>query len=122
MIQGSCHCGAVRFEIGEHRGWLTECNCSVCRRYATLWLHSDVSRVTLECEPDATIAYVWGDKTLALHSCRTCGCTTHWISIDADEPDSMAVNCRMADPAEIAELPIRQFDGAKTWRYIDAPD
>jgi hypothetical protein len=137
LIRGSCHCGAVKFRIAEHREFLTDCNCSTCRRYGSLWLHADRREVVLEHEPDATLAYEWGDRMLAFHSCRICGCTTHWLSTltekttekttekgdeeaaadSVEEP--MAVNCRMAEPADIADLPIRHFDGADTWRYLD---
>ena len=75
--------------------------------------------MTLEFDPGATSAYVWGDKMLAFHSCRTCGCVTHWMGFDEGEPDKMAVNCRMADPGDIVDLPVRHFDGAGTWRYVD---
>jgi hypothetical protein len=126
LIRGSCHCGAVKFRIAEHRQFLTDCNCSVCRRYGGLWLHADRSEVELDYDVDATLAYEWGDKMLAFHSCRTCGCTTHWLSTrppietkagSVEEP--MAVNCRMAEPAVIADMPIRHFDGADSWRYLD---
>jgi len=119
VIRGSCHCGAVSFEVTEHRGWLTECNCSICRRYATLWLHSERKLVKLECDPDATFTYEWGDRMLEFHTCRTCGCTTHWSSTKDENPDNMAVNCRLAEPEDIADIPVRHFDGANTWQYLD---
>ena len=122
MIRGSCHCGAVKFRLREHRNFLTDCNCSACRRYGSLWLHADRSEVELEHDADATLAYEWGDRMLAFHSCRICGGTTHWLStqkeVGSDE-DRMAVNCRMAEPADIADLPIRHFDGADSWQYLD---
>jgi hypothetical protein len=68
---------------------------------------------------DATIAYVHGDRTLAMHTCRTCGCTTHWIALDSDESSRMAVNFRMCDPDDISDIAVRQFDGADTWQYLD---
>jgi hypothetical protein len=55
-------------------------------------------------------------KSLAFHSCRTCGCTTHW---EGQRDSRMAVNCRMADPAAIAALRIRRFDGADSWAFLD---
>ena len=121
MIRGSCHCGAVRFVLAEEPRWLTRCTCSLCRRIGALWAHADAGRITLSHEPDATIAYVQGDKTLALHTCRTCGCTTHWTSLDQTEPVRMAVNCTMAEPADIRDLRVRNFDGADRWEYLDEP-
>jgi hypothetical protein len=31
----------------------------------------------------------------------------------------MAVNARMMDPEEIADIPVRRFDGASSWTYLD---
>ncbi len=119
MIKGSCHCGAVRFELADTPEWLTECNCSICRRLGALWAHADAARVTLTRDGDAIISYVWGDRDLAFHTCRTCGCTTHWESLKPEVSTRMAVNCLLADPDEIASLRIRHFDGAESWRFLD---
>lgn len=39
MIRTSCHCGAVGFEIETAPTEVTECNCSICRRYGVLWAY-----------------------------------------------------------------------------------
>jgi len=119
MIEGSCHCGAVRFTYPRQPDWLTDCNCSVCRRYSTLWAYARVSEITLSSAADATLAYIHGDKTLAMHSCKTCGCTTHWIALDQDSSSRMAVNFRMCDPAAYRDIRVRKFDGADTWEFLD---
>lgn len=119
MIRGSCHCGSVSFELAKHRDFLTECNCSICRRYAALWLHCKRDEVQLEAADNATSTYEWGDRMLAFHSCRTCGCITHWTSTNADNPGDMALNCRLAEPQDLTGVRIRRLDGADTWRYLD---
>ena len=119
MITGNCHCGTVSFEFNEDVEWLTECNCSICRRLGTLWAHAEMNRVTLNKPADSTLAYVWGDGELAFHSCKTCGCTTHWEPVKPSASSPMAVNCRLADPQEIAHLRVRHFDGADSWQFLD---
>ena len=37
MIEASCHCGAVRLEIDSPPDEVTDCHCSICRRYGALW-------------------------------------------------------------------------------------
>lgn len=37
MQKASCHCGKVRIEIGTLPATVTDCNCSLCRRYGALW-------------------------------------------------------------------------------------
>jgi len=119
MITGTCHCGGVRFELTETPEWLMRCTCSSCRRIAGLWAHAPASNISVTYAPGSVIRYVWGDKTLAFISCATCGATTHWESLRSTPQSRMAVNCNMCDPADIADLRIRTFDGADTWEYLD---
>ena len=120
MIEGSCHCGAVRWVFDGIPEKLTLCNCSLCRRIAALWAYGNLDNITVTAAPDATNAYVQGDKLLAMHSCRTCGCTTHWVSLAAEQGVwRIAVNMRMADPAAYAHIRVRHFDGADSWTYFD---
>lgn len=117
MILGTCHCGGVNYEFDHTPRWTTSCNCSICRRLGTLWIYAKISRVKIS---GPTISYVWGDKGLAFHSCKTCGCTTHWENLNPDGPDArMAVNLRLADPGVITQVPVRHFDGADTWVFLD---
>ena len=115
-ITGSCHCGAVRFEISRPAR-VTSCNCSACRRYAALWAYVPPAIGRLIAAPGATLAYAHGDKTLAFHSCATCGVTTHWASL-IDE--KFAVNMRLVDDPKVLDtLPVHHFDGAESWTFLD---
>lgn len=118
-ICGTCHCGAVGFEIAEAPKRLVDCNCSICRRIGSLWGHIESSSFTRKGDGE-TIAYVHGDKTLAIHTCKRCGCTTHWENLGRDpEYTHMAVNFRMCDPEITAKFSVRKFDGADTWEFLD---
>lgn len=44
---------------------------------------------------------------------------TYYESIEKLEKSRIAVNARMIAPEEIADLRVRTFDGAKTWKYLD---
>lgn len=117
MIKGACHCGKVTFQIEELPPFLVSCNCSICRRLAAWWVHSPPNEtVTLNAPDGATETYEWGDKSLAVHRCKSCGCTTHWTS---NFDNKFAVNCRLADPDDIKDVRIRNFDGAGTWEWLD---
>jgi len=115
-IKGACHCGAVRFSVNTTPEFLTECNCSICRRYATQWVYSPENDITLHAPAGTTLAYIWGDEELEFHSCNTCGCTTHWAS---REGPRFAVNMRLCDPGAVQDIPTRHFDGADSWDYLD---
>ncbi len=119
MIRGTCHCGTVTFKTEHTPAWLTRCNCSFCRRTGALWVHVEVRDAVLTYPPGATLTYVWGDKTLAFHTCRICGATTHWMPLDARPDARMGLNALMAKPEAIAAFRVRTFDGADTWDFLD---
>jgi len=119
MIAASCHCGAVRLEIEEPPQRLTDCNCSICRRLGALWAYYRPDQVRFAGSPDATAAYVWGDRMIEFHHCKGCGCTTHWSSVDRANADRMGVNARLMAPEDLAGVPVRRFDGASSWTFLD---
>ena len=117
MIQFACHCGAAKLRAPQTPTEVSECNCSICRRLAARWAYFSPKDVTLP-DPQSTQPYVWGDRMLAFHRCRSCGVTTHWQSLDGSR-DRMAINARLIDGLDWSTLRVRQFDGADTWRYLD---
>ena len=113
MMEAVCHCGAVRFELDGPAPWILDCNCSVCRRYGALWAYHRVVPFRLLSDPSAMFAYLWGNKWLAFHHCKTCGCTTHITVTDGRDQPLYAMNARLVrglDPA----TPLRQIDNAHT--------
>ncbi|HEV2363020.1 MAG TPA: hypothetical protein VGS12_02355 [Caulobacteraceae bacterium] len=88
-----------------------------------LWAYYTRAQVRIEGE-EASFAYSWGDKDIAFHTCRTCGCTTHWVGLHATAhlpSGRMGVNARMLDPGVIAWAPIHRLDGADTWKPLGKP-
>jgi hypothetical protein len=121
MIEASCHCGAVRFEIARAPDHIFDCNCSICRRLGTLWAYYHPDQVRRLTTPEATFAYRWGDRSLEFHHCRNCGCTTHWQAIDTDTPQRMGVNARLMHGLDRSMARLRQIDGAGTGVFWTAP-
>jgi hypothetical protein len=119
MLTATCHCGAVRLEVARRPRRLTDCNCSICRRYGTLWAYYKEEAVRVVCARGATSSYSWGDKSLRFVRCNTCGCITHWQRIRSTAESTMGVNARNFEPGEIASVRVRKLDGASTWKYLD---
>lgn len=119
MLKGSCHCGTVQIELAKKPRSVTQCTCSICHRYGAQWVYCTRKTASVSCEPDAVIAYRWGDESLEFFHCRHCGCLTHYESIEKDEDSRIAVNARMLRPKDIADVRVRTFDGADTWKYLD---
>lgn len=117
MIQAVCHCRAASIGVPSAPTEVTECNCSICRRIGARWAYYSPKEVKL---PDlaSTRPYVWGDRMLAFHRCRTCGVVTHWQSLDGAR-DRMAINARLIDELDWNTIRIRQFDGGGAWGYLD---
>jgi hypothetical protein len=109
-MEGSCHCRAVRLEVARPPEWVGECNCSICRRTGGLWAYYRPDEVSV-APAGATRPYVWGDRTIALHHCRTCGCVTHWEALLPDL-EKMGVNVRLFDGFDPASVELRKIDGA----------
>lgn len=125
MYTASCHCGTVKIELERKPRKLTQCNCSICRRYGALWAYFQRKRVSVLCKKSALKKYSWGRKRFEFYHCARCGCVTHYERTDKrrDGSDMGAVNLRnIDDPAIIARVPIRLLDGAGNWKVLeDAP-
>lgn len=117
MIEASCHCGAVRIEVDDAPRTVTDRNCSLCRRLGALWAYYPAAAVRVRGE---VADYVQGGRTLAVHRCTACGCTTHWSGL-GDKAARVGVNARMLEPAALAQARVRRLDGADTWQYLDGP-
>ena len=118
MITGSCHCGTVHWQFDGLPDSATACNCTICRRYGTLWAYDYVDERIRVYGP--TTAYIWGAKTTGFHFCPTCGCVAYWRELEPlkSSKTRIAVNLRLADPAAVAAIPMDQFDGLTTWQDL----
>ncbi len=119
MIEVACHCGRTRLEVGRAPRRLTNCNCSVCRRYGALWAYYRPAEVKLCYRMRDVESYVWGDRHLRFVRCRTCGCVLHHAPYRKDPRRKLGINMRLADPAVIAGVRVRRLDGAKSWKFLD---
>ena len=119
MITGTCHCGAVRVELPRKPRSVTNCNCSICRRYGTLWAYYKAAEVHIVAPPDTTDAYSWGRKSQRFVRCSTCGCIVHWEKLAPTAESRVGVNVRLFDPAVLGAVRIRRLDGASTWKLLD---
>jgi hypothetical protein len=108
MLEGSCDCGAVHYEVDAPLTAVTECNCDICRRTAALWAYFSPRLVRLS---GATDVYMRGDRTLELHRCRGCGCVMWWTPVD-QTLDRMGINTRMLPRGALDDIPVNHCDGA----------
>jgi hypothetical protein len=110
MIEGSCHCGAVRIAVETAPETVTDCACSICRRKGALWAYYSPKHVRISPESGATTIYMWGDKEIEFHSCKICACSTHWSPANKSY-DRMGINARMLPPEILAKANVRKIAG-----------
>ena len=119
MIEASCHCGAISIGLSRTPRALTDCNCSVCRRYGALWAYYKKKDVRIRGARGAKSSYSWGERNIRFVRCRNCGCVTHWEEVNRSGSGRMGINARNLDPVVVMNIRIRHLDGASTWKYLD---
>ena len=117
MIEGSCHCGAVRWSFEGVPESATACNCTACRRYGVLWAYDYENEGIRVSGP--TRAYVRG-RTLGYHFCADCGCVAYWCALAAGEDGRrrIAVNLRLAEPEAVRDIVLDHFDGLASFEDL----
>jgi hypothetical protein len=107
--RGSCHCGAVRFEIDSDFPELTTCDCSICRRKNALMVKVHESGFRLLSDEQALGAYQFHTHTATHYFCRTCGIYTfHRKRVT---PDFFGINVFCLEDFDPAGIPVRATDG-----------
>jgi len=121
-LEGSCHCGEGTWKFRGELESATACNCTLCRRYGTLWAYGhEGEEITFSGNTSEYTRVGKTDPALAIVFCKTCGCVLCWrgMRIDDQGKRRMAVNLRLTEPAAVASLPIDHFDGLDT--FVDLP-
>src|SRR5947208_2979582 len=93
--EGSCHCGAVRYQVTMPRPTKAmACNCSMCSRAG--WLLAFVPRAsfTLLAGDGALTDYQFGKKHLHHQFCRTCGVRSFSHGASEKGGEMIAINLR----------------------------
>ena len=76
---GSCHCGAVQFEVELENGLdrVHHCNCSMCRRRSAYVYAVSLEKLKVVSGEENLTLYQWGTNTAKHYFCKTCGIYTH---------------------------------------------
>jgi hypothetical protein len=123
--QGSCHCGAVRFEADIDLTQPTyRCNCSICRRNR-FWPAIVVpDRFRLLAGSDELTEYRFNSQRNSHHFCRTCGVRPFGIGNNVPGEERVyGVNLGCLEnvsPEALDAAPVTFVDGADD-RWHEAP-
>jgi len=106
---GSCHCGAVAFEVDAPSPLLVqECNCSICTKAGFLHLIVPRSRFRLLRGEGHLTTYTFNTGVAKHTFCGTCGMKPFYTP--RSNPDGVDVNVNCLDPIP-ADMVIEPFDG-----------
>ncbi|MCG8315407.1 MAG: GFA family protein [Pseudomonadales bacterium] len=109
IYQGSCHCGAVQFEVEAPTTLEVEdCNCSICSKSGFLHLIVPLSKFKLLKGEEALTTYTFNSGVAKHTFCKRCGVKPFYTP--RSNPDGIDINVRCLDqkPESIQIVP---FDG-----------
>ncbi len=118
LLEGGCHCGAVRYRVTVRARDGVECNCSICKKKGYLHLIVPQSDFELLRGADSVTTYTFGTHTAQHHFCNHCG--VHSFYRPRSHPEHVDVNIRCLDGVEPADFRYYEFDGQHWEESVDA--
>ena len=107
---GSCHCGAVRFEIITDFPEMTTCDCSICKRKNALMVKVHENEFRLIAGEKSLSSYKFHTHTAEHYFCRTCG--IYPFHRKRVTPDYFGVNVFCLEDFDPSGIPVRATVGA----------
>jgi len=111
-LNGSCHCGTVRFTVTLTEGFASarRCTCSICRMRGAVAVTSTPDAFRITEGEDKVATYRFNTKTAEHHFCTVCGIYTHHKR--RSSPNQLGVNVACLDgvsPFDFREVVV--YDG-----------
>lgn len=109
---GSCHCGAVTYEVTAEFTEALRCNCSHCKRKGFLLAFVPSDAFQLRSGEDAQTTYHFNKNHIDHTFCKTCGVQSFSRGQDGNGNYMYAINLNCLEDFDSYALPIKDFDGA----------
>lgn len=106
MHIGSCHCGAVRFEVDVEAGpdKVIECNCSHCSRKGLLLWFVPRDALKTTAGEDHLSSYTFNKKVIQHRFCKTCGVQPYALGQMPDGSKMAAINVRCLEDFDLENV------------------
>ena len=105
-FQGSCHCGAIAFEVDGNLEHVVDCNCSYRARAGSLHWNVEPEQFRLLRGAAAYRTYQFGTETS-----RNNFCATSPFRTPRSDPHLIDINARCLQGVDPAKLQVQKFDG-----------
>ena len=111
---GTCHCGAVRFEVEFDfvKGSGSRCNCTICKKLGVTGGLVKPAMFALVAGEDCLGAYQWGAKISTRYFCKRCGVYCFGKGhLEMLGGDFVSVNLNTLDHVDLDEGAVVYWDG-----------
>ena len=113
MHTGSCHCGAVKFQVDVEAGpeKVIECNCSHCSSKGLLLWFVPRDALTTTAGEDTLATYKFNKMVIEHRFCNACGVEPFAFGQMPDGAKMAAVNVRCLDGIDLETMPRKAING-----------
>ena len=108
--KGSCHCGAVTFEIQSDFSELTTCDCSICQKKNALMVKVHESNMAILNGKEHLTTYQFHTHTAEHYFCKTC--RIYPFHRKRVTPDNFGVNVFCLEDFDPTGITVRKTIGA----------
>lgn len=99
IYQGSCHCGAVKYEVDADLSRIERCTCSICSKKGGLFVRVPAERFRLLKGKDELTLYHFNTKIAEHYFCKHCG--MHPFGHPRSAPELYLINVRCLDDFDL---------------------
>jgi hypothetical protein len=113
-LDGSCHCGAVKFTVTLTEGFASarRCACSICRMRGAVAVTSTPAEFRITQGADKLATYRFNTRVAEHHFCSVCGIYTHHKR--RSNPNQLGINVACLEgvsPFDLREIVV--YDGTR---------
>jgi hypothetical protein len=107
--KGTCHCGAVEFELELRNGLegIKRCDCSLCRRKGSIMASVPIENLVVIKGKEHLSIYQWKTKIAEHYFCKICGIYTHHKKRSNPEEFAFNIACvEGVNPNYFKQVPV----------------
>ena len=109
---GSCHCGAVKFEVEIDATNGSRCNCTICTKLGIMGSSVKPDAFVLREGESSLTGYQWGHRVSTRYFCKQCGTSCfargHLAELGGD---FVSINMNALDDIDPSTVELVYWDG-----------